>query len=717
MGTPEPYQANAHVNLNDLGIKGSLQESNLQGFKPSQVEKLLDAQDDDHLKIPPGFKFRLDSSVILAQLTFLKENKLKLNETNKNAKFTLGQCSNNSKEIFQDSKARLVSTNTDDSKKQPPSSDGRTSHISEQERLRRTNSLKKLLPGASNYGTMASKLKAAAPYHLFLTTIKGAEPTHSEPLSVTFSELLDPTLGDLLSSLQINFMVDLGWLMANYYIHGHSKKPLLILYGADDDETLKDPKKLPGNIKAVRVKTPHPFGHHHTKMSLFRYSDESIRVIVSTANLVESDWENRTQGLWISPACPKLPADSDTSVGDSPTEFKSDLLRYLTSYKLPQLQEWVTAVRETDFSTIRTNIIIGHTQRPGPRLAASFEVKHLVQPPLWNTYTALDSLFAFSVTGALGLLLLLKPSAILIVTGSKAAKDLEPQRYRRRRSYPKRIEGEDTQVKSRPRMYRIGDDNFIGVISSIIVCFIASVPSTHRGPEFEKWGHRRLASLLKKHVTAPVDSSWNILAQCSSIGSLGPEPEAWMCGELRSSMAQRAGASIALQSLPHFKVIYPSFRNVASSIDGLLGGGCLPYSMKTHTKQAWFTKYLHEWKSSKRHRSEAMPHIKTYARVSSNGQQLAWFHLTSANLSKAAWGNLNKVKGRPSTDASAGAGLYMMSYEAGVLFLPKFLVNDNIFHLDESRGSSTPLFPLPYDLPLSPYSPRDKPWVTEYLYA
>ncbi|CAG2062260.1 unnamed protein product [Timema podura] len=280
-------------------------------------------------------------------------------ETNKNAKFTLGQCSSNSKEIFQDSKARLVSTNTDDSKKQPPSLDGRTSQISEQERLRRTNSLKKLLPGASNYGTMASKMKAAAPYHFFLTTIKGAEPTHSEPLSVTFSELLDPTLGDLVSSLQINFMVDLGWLMANYYIHGHSKKPLLILYGADDDETLKDPKKLPGNIKAVRVKTPHPFGHHHTKMSLFRYSDESIRVIVSTANLVESDWENRTQGLWISPACPKLPDDSDTSAGDSPTEFKSDLLRYLTSYKLPQLQEWVTAVRETDFSTIRKDIFKG----------------------------------------------------------------------------------------------------------------------------------------------------------------------------------------------------------------------------------------------------------------------------------------------------------------------------------------------------------------------
>lgn len=39
--------------------------------------------------------------------------------------------------------------------------------------------------------------------------------------------------------------------------------PLLILY-EDDGGDLKDPKKLPQNVKAVRVKPSHAFGHHHT---------------------------------------------------------------------------------------------------------------------------------------------------------------------------------------------------------------------------------------------------------------------------------------------------------------------------------------------------------------------------------------------------------------------------------------------------------------------
>ena len=34
---------------------------------------------------------------------------------------------------------------------------------------------------------------------------------------------------------------------------------------------------------------------------VFVYEDESVRVVVHTANLVGSDWENRTQGVWVSP--------------------------------------------------------------------------------------------------------------------------------------------------------------------------------------------------------------------------------------------------------------------------------------------------------------------------------------------------------------------------------------------------------------------------------
>lgn len=66
-------------------------------------------------------------------------------------------------------------------------------------------------------GKMAQKLANSAPYNFFLTTITASKPTHSEPLSVTFMELLDESLGELENSVQINFMVDISWLMANYY--------------------------------------------------------------------------------------------------------------------------------------------------------------------------------------------------------------------------------------------------------------------------------------------------------------------------------------------------------------------------------------------------------------------------------------------------------------------------------------------------------------------
>lgn len=60
-----------------------------------------------------------------------------------------------------------------------------------------------------------------------------------------------------------------------------------------------------------------------------------------------------------------------------------------------------------------------------------------------------------------------------------------------------------------------------------------------------------------------------------------------------------------------------------------------------------------------------MPHIKSYTRVSPDGKMAGYFLLTSANISKAAWGSINK----------GNRALRIMSYECGVLFLPKFVVS------------------------------------------
>ncbi|KAK2567608.1 Tyrosyl-DNA phosphodiesterase 1 [Acropora cervicornis] len=51
---------------------------------------------------------------------------------------------------------------------------------------------------------------------------------------------------------------------------------------------------------------------------------------------------------------------------------------------------------------------------------------------------------------------------------------------------------------------------------------------------------------------------------------------------------------------------------------------------------------ISSWKSSCCGRNRASPHIKTYTRISPDWTKLAWFLMTSANLSKAAWGTLEK---------------------------------------------------------------------------
>uniref|UniRef100_A0A182ITF6 PBZ-type domain-containing protein n=2 Tax=Anopheles atroparvus TaxID=41427 RepID=A0A182ITF6_ANOAO len=442
-------------------------------------------------------------------------------------------------------------------------------------------------PVVAPRGHMAQKLAAAAPYNFFLTTITASKPTHTEPLSITFQELLDASLGQLESSVQMNFMVDIGWLLAHYFFAGYENVPLLVLYGDETPELRMVTKKKP-NVTAVKVEIKTPFGVHHSKMGLYGYRDGSMRIVISTANLYEDDWHNRTQGLWVSPRLPAVPDGSDTTYGESVTDFRVNLLAYLEAYKLPHLQPWMARIRKTDFSDIR-------------------------------------------------------------------------------------------------------------------VCLVASVPGGHvNTPKGPLWGHPRLGHLLARHA-APVDDSCPLVAQSSSIGSLGPTPESWVLAEIMASF-RKDSAPVGIRRLPGFRMIYPSYSNVRQSHDGLLGGGCLPYVRATNVKQEWLKDYLHQWCSRTRHRNKAMPHIKTYCRWSHRG--LYWFLLTSANLSKAAWGVYNKT-GRFEKP------LRINSYEIGVLFLPKLLLDENFFPMEANKKH--PPFPMPYDVPIVPYAPEDTPFLMDYL--
>ena len=80
------------------------------------------------------------------------------------------------------------------------------------------------------------------------------------------------------------------------------------------------------------------------------------------------------------------------------------------------------------------------------------------------------------------------------------------------------------------------------------------------------------------------------IGQCSSIGSLGQTPDTWLEAELGKSLASvrpGPGGPLARVTCPHVSLVYPSHEDVLGSYDGLLGGGCLPYSRATAVKQPW----------------------------------------------------------------------------------------------------------------------------------
>lgn len=253
------------------------------------------------------------------------------------------------------------------------------------------------------------------------------------------------------------------------------------------------------------------------------------------------------------------------------------------------------------------------------------------------------------------------------------------------------------------------------------------MPGGHREtPRGHDWGHPKLGRLLAQH-SAPIDDACPVVAQCSSIGTLGPTVQAWVQTDIVNSM-RRDAAPLGVRRLPAFRLVFPSYANVRASHDGLLGGGGLPYRRAVDAKQTWLREHLCQWRSVRRHRTHAMPHIKTYCRWSARG--IYWFCLTSANLSKAAWGAFNR-------GAKLDAPLRIMSYEAGVLFVPKFVLGDaaaRFFPLplrpangDGGGGAndggattttqppSPPAFPMPYDVELLPYGADDRPFLMDYL--
>lgn len=265
--------------------------------------------------------------------------------------------------------------------------------------------------------------------------------------------------------------------------------------------------------------------------------------------------------------------------------------------------------------------------------------------------------------------------------------------------------------------------------SNATVRLIGSVPGYHTGSNMRKWGHMKLRTILQECIFDREFRRSPLVYQFSSLGSLD---EKWLA-EFGASLSSGITEDRTPLGPGDPLIIWPTVEDVRCSLEGYAAGNAIPSPLK-NVEKPFLKKYWAKWKADHSARGRAMPHIKTFTRYSD--QKLAWFLLTSSNLSKAAWGALQKNNSQ----------LMIRSYELGVLFLPSpvktqgfnFSCTDNnsvkakqdtkdevekrskLVTMTWQGDRDSPeiiSLPVPYQLPPKPYSSEDVPWSWDRGYS
>ncbi|KAK7754128.1 hypothetical protein SLS62_003974 [Diatrype stigma] len=542
--------------------------------------------------------------------------------------------------------------------------------------------------------TVATAAAAAAPRRALipspfrLTTIRDL-PQESNADAVSLGDLVgDPLIAEC---WDFNYLHDVDFLMSHLDEDTRSFTKVHIVHGFWKRE---DPNKIfleqqaaqYDNVELHAAFMPEMFGTHHSKMLILLRRDDTAQVIIHTANMIAKDWTNLTNGVWQSPPLPL----SSTSTS-APTSAAQD--------------------RESDSDEG------GDTPRIGS--GARFKADLLAYLRAYN--------------------------AKRNVCRSLVA---ELQRY-----------------------------DFSGVRGALV----ASVPGKHDvqdEPAATRWGWAAVRHALRAvPITTTTSSSSSsssssvhtkagkgegrkstrrgaeIVAQISSIATLGAS-DTW----LRRTLFEALSTSSTTK--PEFKVVFPTPDEIRRSLDGYASGGSIHMRIQSAQQQKqlqYMRPLLCHWANDSERgvlqegphatahgdggRNRAAPHIKTYIRYSErggedeDGRSIDWALLTSANISKQAWG-----------EAANGTGqIRIASWEIGVLVWPELLASGGdggsgddgnhakkkakmvaTFQTDMPRendlgggGDGPPLVGLriPYSLPLRRYADDEVPWVATADYS
>lgn len=328
---------------------------------------------------------------------------------------------------------------------------------------------------------------------------------------------------------------------------------------------------------------------------------------------------------------------------------------------------------------------------------------------------------------------------------------LSTYRYLEQRTWKQRSQPSSSTTGSSPLdtypcslMDQISKYNF----STAKGVLIPSAPGFHapkpRGP---CWGYLKVRQAIVQKANNNLRSinggggAGSIVCQFSSIGSLSEKYlkslwDAWDVNSVLKSNGTAAAASSgqSQQEKPRFQLIYPTYGEIASSVEGLSGGGSVPGNSRNVGK-SFLQALFHKWTSRKKTeqnnnitmgKGQNVPHIKTYYQVCvvddhhQHGSAAAapgmhWFVLGSHNLSKAAWGELQ--------NGQRGPCFKVFHWELGVFISPQTLGVDRLVPFGTaasrqpaSRADETICeVPLPYPFRPDRYATNDRAWTLDMI--
>jgi tyrosyl-DNA phosphodiesterase-1 len=266
--------------------------------------------------------------------------------------------------------------------------------------------------------------------------------------------------------------------------------------------------------------------------------------------------------------------------------------------------------------------------------------------------------------------------------------------------------------------------------STASVALLPSTPGYHRLDAAHPVGHRKLRQCMIKYTGSSKNNEKirPIICQFSSIGSLSIKYLKELQASMDTGLAKGETKQSASEAPMRLQLVYPTIAEIRLSREGYRGGGSVPGTTKNVSKP--FLQHLYrKWSSSSAAatttaatmpntnplwKGRNVPHIKTYYQLDQQGNSMTWFAVTSHNMSKAAWGEV-----QISREGIGIRRLFVRHWELGVFLSPHTLRAQRIVPWSE-QGPFRPgdvTVPQPYSLHPQPYEASDRPWAVDVRYS